>query len=355
MAMDFSKTKNNVLAKTLEKASESNASIVKDIPIELIEETPVNEYIFGIRDDDVRRLAEEIDESGFTGSIDVIDLHNGKYQVFSGHQRLHAVMMLGWKTIPCTISDDVPEDELLRKLIASNILTRKITPLSYARAISEYKKKVLAKAEKTRGEGRERDKVAKFFNISTGQVPRYEAILKMPKSIQNLCDGFDFPHSQLVNAATFNDKQMAELEEKIIGYVKKFGVEGISNNTINSFIEQIKDKDVPKNTETGPAISSLGTWGHADISGQDNIEDVPDDDGPMMDIPFGESVADSAPAVTQPSAPVVNNTFKETPSKEDNVYYIEDDVNNMSLLLKKLRYTEDIGTLDKDSLIETLN
>lgn len=219
-------------------ANTTNAQSV-EIPVDSIVETKSNEYIFGISDSDVERLAEEIGEHGFTGSIDVIDLHNGTYQVFAGHQRLRAVRKLGWKTIPCTIAEDMPESELLRKLLASNILNRKISPLGYARAIDTYKKEVLSKEK---FEGRTRDACAKFFNIGAGQVQRYEALLKVTPYVQELCDKGEISLAPLAETSVFSQEQYAELEKQIRQFRAHNSELSLSPNLLTGIIRSIRDE-----------------------------------------------------------------------------------------------------------------
>lgn len=219
-------------------ANTTNARTV-ELPVDSIVETASNEYIFGINEADVNRLAEEIEEHGFTGSIDVVDLHNGSYQVFAGHQRLRAVKKLGWKTIPCTIAGEMTDAELLRKLLASNVLNRKISPLGYARAIDAYKKDVLAKEK---FEGRTRDACAKFFNIGAGQVQRYEALLKATPYVQELCDKGEIPFYPLAEATTFTQDQQQELEKQIRQFRARNTELTLSANLLSGMIRSIRDE-----------------------------------------------------------------------------------------------------------------
>jgi len=240
MAIDFKKSKNNTLTNTFKKMEETNTQIVREIPLDKLVETELNEFIFGILDSDVSRLAEEIQEHGFTGSIDVVDLHNGTYQVISGHQRLRAVRSLGWKTIPCTVSGDLDEEEKYRKLIASNVLTRKITPLAYARAIEVFKERVIANNPNIKGS--KRTYIAHFFNIAEGQVQRFEAISGMPEEIQEMCNSREFPYSALVYASTFTAEQKQELLQMIKTYTNKNDPSTVSVTLIRQFINSIKEK-----------------------------------------------------------------------------------------------------------------
>lgn len=242
MPLDFSKSKNNTLLNTFKKSEETNTKIVREIPLGDLVETDTNEYIFGIMDSDVDRLAEEIQDHGFKGSIQVMDLKNGKYKIISGHQRYRAVKKLGWKTIPCIVSEPMSTEEQYRELIASNVLSRKITPLGYARAIDAFKREVLDKDVKIKG--RKRAYIAHFFNIAEGQVIRYETITKMPPEIQEMCKNPDFPYSALEGSSAFTESQKQELLDKINAYNKmNAGTDAkISANTIRQFIESIKEK-----------------------------------------------------------------------------------------------------------------
>lgn len=209
-----------------------------NVPVADIEETQNNEYIFGIDEGDVNRLAEEIKDHGFIGSIDVVDLHNGKYQVFAGHQRLRAVKKLGWETVPCTVAADMSEEELYRKLLASNVLNRKISPLGYARAIDAYKKEVLAKEKPA---GRTRTLCAKFFNVAEGQVQRYEAILKTTPYVQELCRTGELPYAPLAEATSFTQEQQEELEQKIRSFKSRNQGISLSMNLLSGMINDIKE------------------------------------------------------------------------------------------------------------------
>ena len=258
MAMNFGKSKNNTLKNAIRKTEEANAKIARDIPIEKIEETPANEYVFGYDESDIDRLAEEIREHGFDGAIEVVALGDDKYRVISGHQRLRAVIKNGAKSIPCYVSTNLSEAEQYRKLIASNILTRKLTPLAYARAIDLYIKKYLADIPKwgsgekrpNWGSGGQRKEIAHFFNIGEGAVQRYMAILKMPEPLQLLCNGNDFPFSALTEATSLTEAQKQELSDKVQEYIAEVKARGdapeggylISRTTVIQMINAIRDK-----------------------------------------------------------------------------------------------------------------
>ena len=237
---------NNALSGMLTQMPTLNSNIQVEIPISQIQETDDNEFIFGYDEGEIRRLANEIEEGGFVGTIDVVRKGVNQYQVFSGHQRLRAMKLLGRKTIPCTVTEDMPDDELYRKLLASNILVRKLNPLSYSRAIEEYDHKVL-QVKKPRGS--KRTLIAEFFGISTGMVSIYQAIAKMPVGLQEKCADPDFPFSSLQHAVTLTDKQKEILLNQINQYEATHKLDPISAKTLTGMIEAIKLTDDPSLTD----------------------------------------------------------------------------------------------------------
>ncbi len=289
-----------------EDVEQNKGKITMDIPLSDLVETAENEYIFGIKDIDVDRLADDIKENGFTGSIDVVDLHNGKYQIFVGHTRYRAVKKLGWETIPCTIAKDMSDEELYQKLIGSNVLGRKLTPLGYARAIQAYKEKVLSRSKKS---GSKRTNIAKFFGIAEGQVPRFEAINSMPSEIQEMCDGPDFPYSVLVKAVSFTDEQKYELLKSIKEYQANYPDSGLSVNIIEAFINKIKLAD-EKGQESADIAPEVPAINDADTdSGEalmDDVDELSTDDSVLVD---EDDIDEPAFDNEEPDAfePVMNN------------------------------------------------
>ena len=237
---------NQSLQNAVVKTEQMNTRPVVNIPVDQIEETPDNEKTFGYDPEEIDNLSFEIENHGFTGAIDVVKTGVNKYQVFSGHQCLLAVKKLGWQTIPCIVSEDLSHDELIRKMLAGNILSRKMSPLAYARAIKLYEEEVLSiPGSKPKGM-RTREAEAKFFGVGEGQIQRYKAILLMPEEIQELCKNRDFPYSYLIDAVTFSQEDMQLLSDRILEYIGKNEV--ITGEALKQIIANVKNKPEEKKT-----------------------------------------------------------------------------------------------------------
>ena len=215
MALDMTKTSGaKMISNVVKKANQITSDGKKhDIPIEDIVFNQLNEYLFGLKGID--KFAEHIKEDGFHGAIEVFALSNGKYEIFAGHRRFLALKKNGAKSIPCIVNQNVDDIERTKNLIGSNIHTRTLSPLNYARCIEVYKRDVLAK---NGFKGDKRKECARYFDISQSQVYRYECITKMIPELQQLCDDSSFPYSAFAFAGNLRDDLQQELYNQVMSY-----------------------------------------------------------------------------------------------------------------------------------------
>lgn len=188
-----------------------NKPVVELIAIDQIEPNPLNKELFAMTD--IEHLANIIKEEGFTTPIEVYKKANGKYEISSGHRRYEACKLLKYKEVQCyVLSSFKNENDKNRKLISSNIASRKLSPLEMANAIKLYKE--ILKSEKFKGNTRE--KVAEYFGISESNVYRYECLLKLIPELQEFCKKPQFPYSSLRQAASLSKAEQKELYEELL-------------------------------------------------------------------------------------------------------------------------------------------
>lgn len=226
------KAKDEIISKELEIQVKSNETIkgselgqnnqdefhnnkkIKLIPVEKLIENPLNETIFNM---DISSLLKVIRENGFQGTIEVYDLENGTYEISSGHRRFRAAKECGIKEIPCYILDK-PQNETESKirLLESNLTSRKLSPLDYARSITFYMNEVLGGANgRVFGGGGKRQQAADFFEISDTKAKRYISILNLPEELQQYADIIDFPYDSLQEARDCTPEEIKRIKELI--------------------------------------------------------------------------------------------------------------------------------------------
>ena len=187
---DTDKNTSKLVEKFIDSSSDKIENI--EIPIDNIvgyvdSDGTKNDDIFGpITDESLSSLVSGIKEFGFRTAIEVWKLENGKYMVYSGHRRLKAMQLLGYKTIKCDIYD-YPEKETERRLLflRANILTRgSINAASEGGSIYitrqiEYLENILRKEGIKKNEIA--DAVMEEFNCKRVTIWKY-------KALANACD-----------------------------------------------------------------------------------------------------------------------------------------------------------------------
>lgn len=145
-----------------------------------------NDYLFGpITEENIKNLADGIKREGFQGAINVWNMKDGTYMIFSGHRRAAAMRLLNKEMIPCFIYD-YPEAEVDRRrmFLGANIYTRGSAKTSdnggdlYVGRQMEYLGEIMKKYEGFEGSEFQMDKkIAAEFGTSRPMVYRYRSLL----------------------------------------------------------------------------------------------------------------------------------------------------------------------------------
>ena len=202
---------NGMLDQVKDAFAQSGVDSLVQIPFNLIDDMPDNEYYFPYDEQLIETVMNEIKENGFNDPLKVVLKKDGRYLLISGHQRRIAATRLGMTTAPCIIQRNLDEKQQRDLWRAENLLHRKITPLGYARLIKSYEDDF----NRFKLPGKKKDYAASKCGISPSQVLRYKAILAMPEDIQERCQDLDFPYTSLYNAAKFTDEQKEMLSDAL--------------------------------------------------------------------------------------------------------------------------------------------
>lgn len=215
--MDFSKAKGS---KTLKAVAEKSASVgglvVTQVDIESLVDNPDNEYLFGMKEEDIEHTARGIKDNGFMGAINVYKMESGQYEIYSGHIRRYAAERVGMKKIPCLI-EPMPDKETTkrRQLLGANLYGRnRITssdPILVARQL-EYHKRTL-EMEDFKGDMREQ--LALEFGISGSQVYKYMCLLDLTQDLQDIVSTGTVGYSSIYSTKTLSEEKQQEIAAKI--------------------------------------------------------------------------------------------------------------------------------------------
>ncbi len=235
--LNLNNAPNAQMLKSVQEKSvkELNTKTVINIPLNEIDENEDNEKIFNMSE--IKSLAKNIKEEGFFGAIEVYQKADGRYEIFSGHRRYRAMVLLNEKTIPAIVSE-MPKKETKkrRSLISSNINIREMSPLDIARALQyHYDTLMMEDAERSNKETKDNYRssenrlniLADYFNLNQLTVTRYLKLNKIIPNIQALIETNKLPWTSIFPcgdlAVDIQDKVLADLNELLKKYDKLTG------------------------------------------------------------------------------------------------------------------------------------
>lgn len=106
---------------------------IKELSVDSI--TPFKNHPFKVVDDEsMKELVESIKQHGVLVPVSVRPLSDDKYEMISGHRRLHASIAAGLTTIPAVVKQ-MNDDEAVIAMVDSNMQREKILPSERAFAL----------------------------------------------------------------------------------------------------------------------------------------------------------------------------------------------------------------------------
>ena len=204
-----------------------NEESAMDIEIEKIR--PFKDHPFKVLDDEkMQDLVESIRANGILSPVLIRPIGNDRYEMVSGHRRMHAAQVLGLERIPAIIRD-MTDDEATVKMVDSNIQREELLPSEKAFA---YKMKLEAmrrqgsRQDLTCGQNdhksygmKSREILAEEVGESAKQVQRY---IRLTELIPELLDLVDKKRLQFTVAVEISYID-PEVQKWIYEYIRENG------------------------------------------------------------------------------------------------------------------------------------
>ena len=127
------------LFSTEEERQEAKLKKLYDIPLSEIDDFPDHPYRV-LDDEDMQALMDSISERGVITPAMVRQKENGRYEIISGHRRMHAAERAGLNTVPAFVSELNRADAVIM-MVDSNLHREHLLPSEKAFA---YKLKLEA-------------------------------------------------------------------------------------------------------------------------------------------------------------------------------------------------------------------
>ena len=176
---------------------------------------PFNENPYRIREgEEVDSLLDSISENGIISPLVVRPTdEKGKFEVISGHRRLHAARMLNLEAVPVTVCD-VSREEAAIMLVDSNLHREHILPSEKAKA---YKLKLDAmkaqgkRTDLTCGQAVHKSRESVSDTDSGRQVQRYIRLTMLIPELLKMVDENKIAFSVAVELSYLDDSKQYEL------------------------------------------------------------------------------------------------------------------------------------------------
>lgn len=167
--------------------------------IELNQIQSFRNHPFKVWDDEkMQDLVNSIRENGILTPVLVRPIDNNKYEMISGHRRMHAAGLLQMNVIPAIIRD-MSDEEAVVKMVDSNIQREELLPsekaFAYKMKLDAMKRQAGRPAKNNSGQfdqnlaGRvSRDILAKEVGESSKQIQRYIRLTELQPKLLDLVD-----------------------------------------------------------------------------------------------------------------------------------------------------------------------
>lgn len=163
----------------------ATATDINDIDTTLIDPFPNHPY--QVTDDqDMDRLTDSINLIGITTPLTLRATPDGRYQLISGHRRLHAATRNHLHTVPATV-EDMDDDQAIIHMVDSNLQRTDIPISTQARALAMRHHAITHQGSRGR-QPTSRNQLAQATGTSEAQVARLIRLAKLNDTILNHLD-----------------------------------------------------------------------------------------------------------------------------------------------------------------------
>ena len=194
---------------------------VRVIPLEYIDEFPGHPFKV-LDDESMQRLMNSIEEIGVQSPIVARIKDDQRYEIISGHRRVHACRRLGLKLIPAIVRD-LSRDEAIIAMVDANLQREHILPSEKAAA---YKMKMDAMKRRAGRPSKENvsplgtnlrtdEIIAQEAGESRNQVQRYIRLNELVPELLEMVDRESIAFRPAVELSYLSEDEQRNLVETI--------------------------------------------------------------------------------------------------------------------------------------------
>lgn len=162
----------STLQKTAEHASAANSELVRQLPVDALEDNPLNRFSMA-EDEQFLSTLTSVEQDGFLDDIIVTPSGDERWRIVSGHRRVAAARKLGKATVPCKVREYADTLSELRALMGANLHRRNLTPFDLSRQLLVLRDELEKAGELPEGAKEQAQRLADESRLSRATVERY--------------------------------------------------------------------------------------------------------------------------------------------------------------------------------------
>lgn len=328
MARDIHSGRNTTLKKIANKQYTMEDTRMLDSSC--LVEHPDNEYLFGM--EGIDRLAEGMKRVGFKGAIEVWDMKDGTFLIYSGARRNRANTLLGNTQIKAFVYPyPESETERRRELLGANIYGRNAVQrdnaIYTARQINYLRETIqMERANGTYEGEKTREELAKEFGTSPSNIYKYESLLKLNSRAQEAVANGELQLAQGSSMSVLSDGYQ-DIVLDALQLMRDFNMSG-ARDEVQELVDYIKAHEgepVTAEDAVRSICAAKGTDGAAGLDGTEAPNPAGlDGSGEPDTQDAGEGYADGVTApdhAVKPASPFPVSYTSKTAAKKFNQYY----------------------------------
>ena len=205
----------STLQKTAENAAAVNSELVRSLPVEALEDNPMNRFSMA-EDEQFQATLSSVEKDGFLEDIVVTPAGEGRWRIVSGHRRVAAARKLGKSSVPCKIREYPDKLAELRALMGANLHRRNLSPFDMARQLETLRDVLRQEGRLPENVKEQAELMAEQTELSWATVERYLDLLNLNGTLTAWAEGGQMTMTDAYELARKKNQHLYPVVEEFV-------------------------------------------------------------------------------------------------------------------------------------------
>ena len=205
----------STLQKAAENAAAVNSELVRSLPVEALEDNPMNRFSMA-EDEQFQATLSSVEKDGFLEDIVVTPAGEGRWRIVSGHRRVAAARKLGKSSVPCKIREYPDKLAELRALMGANLHRRNLSPFDMARQLETLRDVLRQEGRLPENVKEQAELMAEQTELSRATVERYLDLLNLNGTLTAWAEGGQMTMTDAYELARKKNQHLYPVVEEFV-------------------------------------------------------------------------------------------------------------------------------------------